>query len=234
MIGARLFRAHTMLAAIALLTAITACARHCRPLTAVTLHSPDPIPGVAIRIDPLHDARGDLFEQWSPVGRLPLVSLLYQDTTTCYPLATGCLRNQTALPAYTLIGHLPSDFPGLLRRMLQPGTLTDGPPAYTINGTLHQTCLRQRDNVVPLRLLALLGLPYRRIDVTLTIAITLTREPDRAAPLLARTYSRSDHCTSGYYRNHSAAHQLYVDTLRALLNDMASDIARLITRDRTT
>ena len=225
-------RVRVALALTAVLILAAACARHSRPLTALPLRSPAPVPGVAIEIQQLHDARGDIYARWSPLGRLPLVSLLYRDQTTCYPLAAGVLTSQTSVPAYTLTGHLPSDFPLLLRRLLQPGTRTSGPPAYTISGILHCTRLRQRANVVPLRLLALCGLPFSRTDFTLTIEITLRSAVPDSAPLVQRTYCRRASCTSGYYRNYSAAHALYVETLRTLLTEMATDISRMITRDR--
>jgi hypothetical protein len=198
-----------------------------------------------ILIYPFEDLRGGEYGFLYPTSLIPIVNFFHLGSYNNYPEQSAILVSDLGGRASVTVGALDSAMPFLMAEMMRKMRLTNNvtPLAeintktelssydYVIRGKLRVTTFDLHVNIIPLGILAILGVPYQFPNFELAYEVTVTSSARPATPIFQKTYSFDDSTVIGLYYNQQAAYEMFIKGLEETLPQVVNDVAVAIKRD---
>lgn len=227
---------------------LPACTTHVRHLHMLPLNHSEVVPPAeqtetSILLHPFEDLRGGTFSHIFATTFIPVVQLFHLGSSSGYPEMTGILRSSEGGRQVATVGSLPTSLPYLLASMIREMRLTSSATPLTelnnrsdarrfdwhVRGRVLQTHFASQGNVIPLGLLAILGVPFNFVSYQMEYEVQLFARDD-PQPVFVGRYPFRARRAVGLYYNLSAHHDLFVDALEATLPRVVRDLAVAIHR----
>jgi hypothetical protein len=216
---------------------------HDAPIDLPTLPPASTAPPVSLLVCRFTDHRGDRFARGTATDFIPYAALFYTSVTAYHLDHSGFMGRRHHGRPQVILGSLTTDLPDLVAAAIQRARptwkievtgskdrcRTGGDATYVIDGAIRRTELRSHMNVVPLGLLALIGVPHRFVDFVGEFDVEV-RHAGTGARAWDHTFKVDERRSIGLYYNRHVAHDLFTALLRDTVATTASGAISLAER----